>query len=155
MNAATAYDPTSPVSRRTLAVSIHRALVTNKFKYIPRGVERGEEVVYVREVGDWLAVRVYSSIDWNTGKARETGKDAIRAVATYTTMDGKVRGIVKATRVHRTGNIEDIVKRMVARAKSVFEKTQSPARCSACGSPTFVSKKGNDICAELCWTKTK
>lgn len=147
------YDADSKNDRRDLAVAIHRALAGRGFEPNIADKARGGEVVYTRPVADGIEVKVYSSIDWNTGVTRGVGADAIRVCAVYNTRDGKTRGIAKDRRVNRVGKIEDIVGRMMQRGADVWEKASNPHCCYSCGAPTFISKKGNAVCAELCWTK--
>lgn len=147
---ATAYDPANTNDRRALAVAIHRALAGRGFE-ITGSKAQGGEVVYRRDAGDGVELKVYSSIDWAAGRCRPEGADAIRVCAVYTATDGKTRGLDKETRVNRTGTVEGIVERMMTRGKAVWDRAQDAPRCKCCGAPTFQSAKGNRVCAELCW----
>ncbi len=100
------YDPAIPLLREMLALSIMGKLSDCGFSEVePDG--RTKERVFTRplDVTGSVDVRVYTTVVGQ--EVRNNGKDAIRVCATYTTKDGQERGLVKATRVHRTGNIED------------------------------------------------
>jgi len=85
-------------------------------------------------------------------KTREAGKDAIRVCAVYTSArTGKEKGIAKETRINRVGDIDDIVERAYVRMRSAYGSAMNPCRCPKCGSPTFMSKNKNQVCADLCW----
>lgn len=151
MTTAATYDPASNVDRRELAVALHRALASRRFAI--KGCKAdGGEIVYRREAADGIDVLVYSSINWATGQVAGDGKDAIRVCAVYTNKAGESRGLARDKRVNRTGNIEAIIGRVMTRAKGVFESVASRHTCR-CGAPKFTSKKGNLVCADVCWTK--
>ena len=84
-------------------------------------------------------------------EVRQSGKDAIRVCAIYKTKDGNVRGLIKETRTHRTGNIEDIVGRMYQRMRDAYSAASTGEKCYRCGAPKFVAKSGKSVCAEICW----
>jgi hypothetical protein len=158
------YDPNIALLREMLALSILSKLDECEFELLdnPRktlGLSRPElaERVYVRNIDDKgrLKVKVFTSVvggakDVPLG-VRAEGKDAIRVCATYTTNDGKERGLVKETRINRTGNIEDIVDRMHQRMRSAWKSASGAQKCYKCGAPKFTTKKGNLCCAEVCW----
>jgi hypothetical protein len=73
--------------------------------------------------------------------------------AVYRAADGTDRGIMKVTRVNRVGDVDAIVGRVVDRARSVWGAIASAPRCHRCGAPTFTSKAGNEVCADLCWKR--
>jgi len=158
------YDPKIPMLRQMLALSIVNKLDECGFDLLPNPrkdlqLSRPEiaERVYVRTVGDddRMQVRVYTTViggmNGTPFEVRKEGKDAIRVCATYTTRDGKQRGITKETRVNRTGNIDDIVDRMYQRMRSAYKTAHSGERCNKCGAPKFTAKSGNKVCAEICW----
>jgi len=149
---ATPYDFTSPDSRRALAVAIHRAALRSGFGIDPRE-ESSREVTYSRDAGNGRWIVLYSSIEWSTGQVRPRAEDAIRVAAIYHGSDGHDRGIVKDRRVNRVGTIEEIVARLRERVENVAEAVASSALCRECGAPLFKSKKGNLVCAEVCWLK--
>ena len=84
-------------------------------------------------------------------QVRGEGKDAIRVCATYRTKSGEQKGIVKSSRVNRTGNINEIVDRMVSRMRSTWKSAKTGKKCYTCGAPTFTAKSGKNVCAEICW----
>ena len=140
------YDPTVPGMPTALGAAITLRLRECGFTKIDH---RGEDV-YSRQVSPGIEVRVYTTVV--NGDARGNGKDSIRVAAIYEATDGKTRGLVKNRRVHRVGNIDDIVDRMHGRMRDVWRKAARPERCG-CGAPKFVTKKGNLCCAEICWVK--
>jgi len=158
------YDPKFPLLRQMLALSIVEKMDECGFELLtnPRatfGLSRPElaERVYFRNVTQdgKVQVRVYTSVVGGTNgvplQVRAEGKDAIRVCATYETLSGKTRGIVKETRINRTGNIEDIVDRTYTRMRSAYKSANTCERCHSCGAPKFVSKNKKLCCAEICW----
>lgn len=148
------YDHEDRSSRETLAVALITKLQACGFTSEKR--ERTKEAVYARAVDGAPSIRilVYTSVVPSRGGSIETravGKDAIRVCAVYKARDGKDRGIIAADkRVHRTGEIEDIVERMYQRMREVYKAAKTGVRCH-CGAPKFKSKKGHAVCADLCW----
>lgn len=107
------------------------------------------ERIFSRDVGTGIRVAVYTSIEGDA--AREVATDAIRVAALYNARDGQTRGVAKAEkRVNRVGEIADIVSRCHERMREVWKLAKCTERCT-CGAPKFVSKKGNAVCADLCW----
>ena len=158
------YDPKIPLLRQMLALSIVNKMDECGFELLsnPRaafGLSRPElaERVYARTIGkdDRMTVRVYTTVIGGENnvpfEVRKEGKDAIRVCAIYETNDGSSRGIAKETRINRTGNIDDIVKRMHERMRSVYKAAASGARCGSCNAPKFTTKAGKLCCAEICW----
>ncbi|MAF25887.1 hypothetical protein CL634_09980 [bacterium] len=160
------YDPTFPMLRQMLALSIVNRLEDAEFeevklspkppKYRRRGSAR-QERVYERNVdkAGRLKVKVYTTVVGGTDEipleVRHSGKDAIRVCGTYRMRSGGERGIISERRVNRTGNIDDIVERMLGRMRETWKAMQTGERCGQCGAPKFVSKAGNKVCAEICW----
>ena len=152
------YNPNEQYSRTDLAVKLQCKLLECGFerdKSFERGPERIREHVYVRQVKPSIYVAVYTSCSGHRGiiSARNKGKDAIRVSTVYKTKDGSSRGLGKQRRVHRTGKIDDIIERTVERAREAWKIGRSPKTCKECGAPMFVSKKGNHVCADVCWNK--
>tara|TARA_Y100000593_G_scaffold25146_2_gene50167 strand:+ start:27631 stop:28161 length:531 start_codon:yes stop_codon:yes gene_type:complete len=142
------YDSSLPILREMLALSIMARLDEAGFTEIePDG--KTQERVFSRSISPNLNVRVYTTVVGQ--EVRDSGKDAIRVCATYRTKDGKDKGIVKATRVHRTGNIEDITERMIQRMRDTWKSAKTGKKCYSCGAPTFIAKSGKSVCAEICW----
>ena len=142
------YDPELPILRQMLALSIMGKL--DDCGFVETGFDdKTREKVYSRVIPDTkIAVKVYTTVVGQ--EVRPSGKDAIRVCATYQTSDGDTRGIVKSTRVHRTGNIEDIVNRMHFRMRETWKSAATGAKCH-CGAPKFKAKSGKNVCADICW----
>ena len=53
--------------------------------------------------------------------------------------------------------MEDIVERMYQRMRTAYGDTikAHKIKCNKCGANTFLSKKGNRVCSDLCWNKKK
>lgn len=145
------YNPESLESRATLAHEMFDRLERGGFvRVFPPGTS--ERVYEKRSVRDnTLAVRVYTSCTDRYG-ARERGTDAIRVALVYHCADGKIRGLAKEPRVHRTGEISGIVNRIVGRITEIRDLVPTLQYC-ACGAPKFLAKTGNMVCSEICWTK--
>lgn len=145
----TDYNPQNPAHRASLGFHLLAKLRECGFA---EESAKGERVFSLHVKGqDRVRVKVYTSIVGDM--ARACGKDAIRVCAVYTTQDGKDRGIVKVTRVNRVGNVGAIVERVYQRMRQVYARAGAPFTCKDCGAPTFVSKKGNTVCAEACWAR--
>lgn len=143
------YLPESPASRETLAIMIQAEM--RRCGFTRETVPGCREEVYSLVINRGIRVCVYTTIE--NGIVRSCGSDAIRVTAVYRGTDGRDRGVAKAdSRVNRTGNLEDIVGRMYLRMREVWVLGNKAERCS-CGAPKFVSKAGNLVCAEICWTK--
>jgi hypothetical protein len=148
----TKYNPESLVDRTNLAVLLHKRLSEAKFSIADQF--RGEDV-YELAVSSKITIRVFSSIV--NGMCRGNGEDAIRVVAIYRRADGKDQFLLNETRVNRTGAMTDIVNRTVERARDIYRelvrRKNAKMVCRSCGAPTFLSSKGNEVCAETCWVK--
>lgn len=149
------YNPNSMSDRRNLAAALCARLTECGFTPVERPGTK--EAIYARDVhgtDGTIKVLVYTSVVPTRGgfAVRKEGKDAIRVCAVYTSpRDGKERGIARADkRVNRTGTIEATVERAYQRMRDVYKAGMSCDRCS-CGAPRFVSKAGNEVCADLCW----
>ncbi len=142
------YDPESLNDRRALAVAVIAKLTECGFT--EEAMPKTNEKVYTREVpsSPGMKVAVYTTI---TGQAvRAVGTDAIRVTALYMTKAGTYRGVGSDKRVNRTGEVSAIVDRMHERMRDMWKVAKSPERCH-CGAAKFNSKKGNAVCADLCW----
>lgn len=145
------YDPRDRESRRQLADGIIARLTSHQFmEEYDEG--SGERVLY-RPHPHGVRLQVWTSVDRNTGLTRDVGDDAVRVCAVYRAADGTDRGIMKTTRVNRVGEVDAIVGRVVDRARSMWGAIASAPRCHRCGAPTFTSKAGNEVCADLCWKR--
>lgn len=156
------YDPTVPMLRQLLALSILGRLEEAGFELEPpkRKLVKPEraEKIFSRVVGDpttGLKVMVYTTVigdgDTMPYEVRLAGSDAIRVSAVYVTKDGETRGLTSDKRVNRTGDIDDIVDRMVTRMRDAWRSCKTGVRCHSCNAPKFVTKNGKQVCAEICW----
>ena len=139
--------------RRLLGVELLAMLDEAGFGRIER--EDTDEAIFAREIPDTgIRVLVYSGCDPTEAgmTARSCGSDAIRVCAVYQGTD-RERGIVSAKRVHRTGHVGAIVKRTLSRMREVWGAAAHVGHCSDCGAPLFKSKRGNPVCADVCWTR--
>ena len=148
--------------RRMLATEILSVLEENNFKRCKRLETKygdASEIVYAKPLksNPRYMVAVYTSCDQRGGAyaAKKKGSDAIRIAGLYINNNGKTKGVIKNTRVNRTGDANSISKRMLSRiAKTFHELNESKVEiCEDCGSPKFISKKGNLVCTEVCWSK--
>lgn len=153
------YDPNLAMHRRVLAQHILNVVLTAGFmEEDPTGRNSLiKERVFYRGVDGVPNVRVQV---WTTivgfdddATVRDSGKDAIRVCAVYSTKGGLERGIVSTTRIHRVGTIEAICERLLDRMREVYRKAARPKRCDRCGAPTFISKNKNQVCAEICFAR--
>jgi len=148
-NMAGDYDPNLPILREMLALSILGKLEKCGFSEVDSD-KKTKERVFTRSIKDTnIDVRIYTSVVGQ--EVRGEGKDAIRVCATYNAKDGSQKGIVKATRVHRTGNIDEIVERMYQRMRETWKSASTGERCHSCNAPKFVAKSGKLVCADICW----
>lgn len=149
------YDPESRSSREALAVALLSKLHEWGFSLEKR--PNTDEAVYSRVVhgtDDRVRVMVYTTVvNGRVPYVRACGRDAIRVCAVYASRRDSLgdRGLIRETRVNRTGEIEKIVGRVHTRSRSVYKQAMSPTCCTRCGSPSFKSKSGNTVCADLCW----
>ena len=143
------YDPKLPILREMLALSVMGKLEECGFEEVETDAKTSERVFSRSIHGTNIDVSVYTTIVGQ--QVRSSGKDAIRVCATYSAKDGRKKGIVKATRVHRTGNIEDIIERMYTRMRETWKSAHTGERCGSCGAPKFIAKSGSKVCADICW----
>tara|TARA_R110001592_G_scaffold269620_3_gene535956 strand:+ start:32 stop:532 length:501 start_codon:yes stop_codon:yes gene_type:complete len=146
--------------RRMLATEILLVLEENNFKRCERlETKYGDvsEIVYAKplKTNSRYMVAVYTSCDQVGGAyvVKKKGSDAIRIAGLYINDEGIPRGIIKNIRVNRTGDSSSITKRMMTRVVKTFHELNTNKTCDECGSPKFISKKGNLVCSEACWSK--
>lgn len=154
------YDPNVPMLRQLLALQILGKLEDAGFKHEPLTKKMAKpymaERIYTRHDGlpPGMKVQVYTTIIGDGEdvpiEVRASGKDAIRVCAVYVTKNGQTRGLSKETRVNRTGNIEDIAKRMIERMRKAWMTCKTAEHCH-CGAPMFVTKNNRLCCSEICW----
>ena len=95
------YNPKNKQHRKSLAARIAKMLVSSGFSL---DTSSNVEDVYERPVaGTTARVRVFTSIV--KGEMRVKDADAIRICAVLDT-NGSTRGLVKSTRVNRTGDTD-------------------------------------------------
>lgn len=138
--------------RKSLAYRLRDALFKSGFvaHSFHREFKAGE-CVYLKPLKDNLYVVVFTTIEHH--KIRAKAEDAIRVIGIYESRSGAQRPLIKTERVHRTGSIHGIIDRVVERIQRVEAAILRPNPCRSCGAPLFLSKKGNSVCAELCWKK--
>jgi len=104
-----------------------------------------------------VRVLVYTSIDRRSKEIRKVGTDAIRICGVRSYKDGSEKGCIKRKRVNRVGMIDDVVGRALDRMRTAYKEAllayRNPTHCKSCGAMNFVSKTGNEVCSDLCWTK--
>ena len=150
------YDPLSRASRVHLAYTILEMLKKEQFQLRPN-LKPGEELQFGRRIkidgkSSNLQIVVYTTIV--SDEVREIGQDAIRVALLYRASDGSTVGIGKSKRVNRTGQIADIITRILERVKHC-EDISSVETCRFCSAPIAISKANKPYCAEKCWLKNK
>ena len=120
------YNPKNKQHRKTLAKRIAGMLGASGFSVDASA--RGE-VVYTRPVDGVKAgsaqVRVLTSIVGD--QMRQKDKDAIRVCAVYTDNTGQSRGLVKSTRINRTGDMEAITGRLLQAMRKTYRAASKRA----------------------------
>lgn len=148
------YNPDSLDDRRALAAELRARLKAARFAVLPPEQGRREEVWAFQTPHERIRVLVYTTIDG--AAVRHEDADAIRVVAVYKAEDGHERGIVREPKVLRNRMpIDEIAERVIDRARACYKRAARPKTCRECGAPLFTSARGNEVCAELCWTKVR
>lgn len=85
----------------------------------------GGELTYYRhhEEDKSLRVLVYTSIKYGENETQGLGKDAIRVCAVQTLVRNgvsKTYGVMKLSRVHRTGTVNGVLSRMLDRMREAY-----------------------------------
>lgn len=174
LSAGVKYDPQNQAHRTELADKLKTRLGEAGFKLSEdrtrdpgrrygSGYKGREEVfVFQHRKDPGLEVQVFTSIVTG-GEVRSKGADAIRVCLVYKNKakitnpeseDAKQYDLGSECRVHRTGDIDDIVERTVQRARDAYTRANQVDRCKKCGAPMAMSKAGKSYCSEVCWTKT-
>ena len=123
------YNPNNRAHRKALAKRLTKMLLSSGFTV---DTSASGETVFERPVdGVSARVRVLTSIV--NGECRQKGADAIRVCAVLDN-NGETRGLVKSTRVNRTGDQDGITGRVLA----AMRKTYSLARKRA-NDPSFLA----------------
>jgi len=116
------YNPKNRGHRKSLATRIAKMLVSSGFSL--DAAAKGEDV-YERPVdGTTARVRVLTSII--NGEMRQKDKDAIRVCAVLDT-SGSTRGLVKSTRINRTGDTDAITARLLTAMRKTYKIAQKRA----------------------------
>ena len=173
LSAGMKYDPENPAHRQELADKMKAKLGAAGFKLSTDrtrdpgrqygGGFKGKEEVWVfqHRKDPGLEVQVFTSITQG-GSVRSKGADAIRVclvvknkakLADPNSPDAKQYDLGSECRVHRTGDIDDIVDRTVERARDAYRRANEVERCSRCSAPLATSKAGKKFCSEVCWLK--
>lgn len=148
MQEATVYNPESIDDRRLLGTELINLLQEKRFQEEESTGER----IFSFAVNERTRVMIYTTVVGLQARAKD--KDAIRVAGVYkSNRDEQDRGLIKVARVYRTGKIGDIVERTIGRAREVWKRLHAVEKCSQCGAPMFISKKGNPVCSEICWDK--
>lgn len=145
------FDPGCKMHRTFLANDVRVTLLGLGFK--PSTRPGATELVFEKASSRLAGVKmmVYTTIQGD--EVRGIGKDSIKVCTVYMAKDGHTRGLGKERRVHRTGDINAISGRIVDRIKLAAADISASPCCDKCSAPMFKSKKGNMVCAELCWKK--
>lgn len=116
------YNPKNKQHRKSLAARITKMLVSGGFSFDPSSKV---EDVYERPVaGTTARVRVFTSIV--KGEMRMKDADAIRVCAVLDT-NGSPRGLVKSTRINRTGDTDGITARLLDTLRKTDRTAQKRA----------------------------
>ena len=116
------YNPKNKQHRKSLATRVTKMLVSSGFSL--DATAKGEDV-YERPVdGTTARVRVLTSII--NGEMRQKDKDAIRVCAVLDT-SGSTRGLVKSTRINRTGDTDAITARLLTAMRKTYKIAQKRA----------------------------
>ena len=116
------YNPKNKQHRKSLAARIAKMLVSSGFSL---DASSKVEDVYERPVaGTTARVRVFTSIV--KGEMRVKDADAIRICAVLDT-NGSTRGLVKSTRVNRTGDTDGITARLLDAMRKTDKTAQKRA----------------------------
>ena len=119
----TRFNPNNKGHRKTLATRIEKMLVSSGFSV---DASHKGEVVYERAVdGTNARVRVLTSIVG--GEVRQKGADAIRICAVVD-IAGETKGLVKSTRVNRTGDMGGITNRLLTAMRKTYKVAQTRAK---------------------------
>lgn len=109
------YNPNNRAHRKALAKRLTKMLLSSGFTVDTSGVG---ETVFERPVdGVSARVRVLTSIV--NGECRQKDADAIRVCAVLDN-NGETRGLVKSTRVNRTGDQDGITARVLAAMRKTY-----------------------------------
>ena len=150
MSEKTPYDPTFPMFREMLGLSILGKLEESGFTLEPP-TSHAAEKVYSRVVDgtdNRVKIKVFTSVVGT--EARNVGYDAIKVAAIYETKAGKTRGLTKDRRVNRTGNMEDIVERMLERMRDAWKDGEDrQAMCQLWCPMLHIHRRQQGLCGNL------
>ena len=120
------YNPNNKQHRKTLAKRIAKMLLSSGFSL--EGSSRNEDVYQRATTGvtsGSAQIRVFTSAI--NGEMRTVGEDAIRVCAVYTDNAGQSRGLVKSTRINRTGDTDGITGRLLEAMRKTYKIAQKRA----------------------------
>ena len=119
------YNPKNKQHRKTLAKRIAKMLLSSGFSL--EGSSRNEDVYQRahRLPSGSAQIRVFTSAI--NGEMRTVGEDAIRVCAVYTDNAGQSRGLVKSTRINRTGDTDGITGRLLEAMRKTYKIAQKRA----------------------------
>jgi len=116
------YNPKNKQHRKSLATRIVKMLVGAGFSLDTSS--KGEAVFERPVAGTTARVRVLTSII--NGEMRVKDADAIRVCAVLDT-NGSTRGLVKSTRINRTGETDGITARLLTAMRKTYKTAQKRA----------------------------
>lgn len=120
------YNPNNKQHRKNLAKRIAKMLLSSGFSL--EGSSRNEDVYQRAATGvtsGSAQIRVFTSALY--GEMRTVGEDAIRVCAVYTDNAGQSRGLVKSTRINRTGDTDGITGRLLEAMRKTYKIAQKRA----------------------------
>jgi len=152
------YNPGSTEDRQLLASELVRMLEVAGFLFQDRGNPWTEELSATRVIHTRMKIMIYTTITGGPRvgsrvtpdnlEVRRNGQDAIRIAVV--SMGGTPRGLLKLTRINRTGTREAITARTLDRLRDAWTQAREIPICS-CGAPKFIAKSGAPTCSDLCW----
>lgn len=148
---STSYDPTVERHRIYLAQSIKTFLVDMGFKRSYSNKETFyHQEVYELKVGTGIFIIVYSSIIQEQMKSHQDSK--IKVCAIFKELQ-KEHGLMKADGILLRGSFESILDKLIYDVENVWGRVVLQERCKDCSGSTFISSKGNKVCARMCFRK--
>jgi len=144
------------------------------YKRHEAGGYKGKELVLVfrHRKDPGLVINIFTSIV--EGGVRTKGADAIRICTEYETKalrEDKEEGAYSTQNLvfqrplqkgqelsqcliqRRGASVDDIVERVVERARAAYRALNLVKRCTRCQAPMALSKQGKEYCAETCWKR--
>lgn len=119
-----------PAGDRYVEVPAERMIAFLREKgFVPALNRSRRELVFERahEKNPGFRVLVYTSIAQGSSRARKLGADAIRVCAIYEDV-GRSFGVAKLPRVFRTGSVDAVLERTLARMREAYKKCSERIR---------------------------